>query len=431
MLELKALLQGELEETRRSSLQLLGPLDDELIRRPLPPPMGPLLWDLGHVANFEELWLVRALGGRGRRDPELDRLYDAFEQPRPGRAQLPLLSRAEALAYLQEVREEALALLAEQELGEGAHPLLQDGFVYRMVAQHEAQHQETILQSLQLLGEPVPVPRRSGVPGAARAPEVDDRERVRVPAGTVLLGTDDRARSYDNERGAHDVELDSFVIDRYPVTNRRFAAFVKDGGYRSRELWCERGWRSLAGAETPLGWEEDRDAGGFGVRRFGRLRALDPREPVQHVSCYEAEAFARWAGGRLPSEAEWERAAGPGSDPYPWGQEEPRPEHAGLDRRRTGPAPVGVHPAGASAFGVEQLLGDVYEWTSSTFAPYPGFEAFPYREYSEVFFDGAWRVLRGGSWAARPNLARRTYRNWDHPNRRQLFAGLRLCWEAR
>jgi iron(II)-dependent oxidoreductase len=258
---------------------------------------------------------------------------------------------------------------------------------------------------------------------------------VLVEGGPFRMGTDDRSSAYDNERPSHTVELPSFAIDRFPVTARRFAAFVDGGGYDHPELWSEEGraWLEETGERAPQGWVASPD-GGWRVRRFGHLEPLDPREPVQHVSFFEAEAFARWSGGRLPTEAEWEKAAA--WDPaarrartYPWGEAPPGPEHANLDQTAFGPAPVGSFPAGASAYGAEQLLGDVYEWTTSPFTGYPGYSTFPYPEYSEVFFDQGYRVLRGASWATAAWVARATFRNWDYPRRRQIFAGLRLAWD--
>ncbi|HEV8653864.1 MAG TPA: SUMF1/EgtB/PvdO family nonheme iron enzyme [Actinomycetes bacterium] len=250
------------------------------------------------------------------------------------------------------------------------------------------------------------------------------------------MGTDDRTAAYDNERPAHRVDVPTFAIDRFPATARRFAVFVAAGGYDRPEYWTEAGWvwRQETGHATPQGWLPD-GSGGWLVRRFDHVLPLDPREPVQHICHHEAEAFARWAGGRLPTEAEWEKAAtwdpeAARSRTYPWGETSPGPAHANLDHGAWGPAPVGSYPAGASAYGVEQLLGDVYEWTSSPFTGCPGYTTFPYPEYSEVFFGGDYRVLRGASWATSRWVARATFRNWDHPQRRQLFSGVRLAWDV-
>jgi iron(II)-dependent oxidoreductase len=462
---LRRQLARDLGSVRARLGRLVAPLDDEAMHRQVDRIMSPLVWDVGHVGNFEELWLLREVAGRPAHDQRLDSVYNPFENPRWVRADLEILRRGEADAYLADVRAEALEVLRTVELGP-ERPLLADGYVYRMIVQHEAQHQETMLQTLDLRGEAGETgdagdagdaggaagPAGSGAlaaPGASNlyAPAaarqvaaiprpVDDTERVVVEGGPFRMGTDDRTSAYDNERPSHTVELDGFAIERFPVTARRYAAFVADGGYTRPELWSEAGraWLEKSGERAPQGWAPD-GAGGWRVRRFGRLESLDPREPVQHVCFFEAEAFARWAGARLPTEAEWEKAAR--WDPAerrartnPWGEAPPGPDRANLDQVAFGPAPVGSYPAGASAYGVEQLLGDVYEWTSSPFTGYPGYSTFPYPEYSEVFFgDDDYKVLRGASWATAGWVARASFRNWDYPRRRQVFAGIRLVWE--
>lgn len=429
----KAALAAALDEARRWTVRLLDPLDDETVHRQHDPVMSPLVWDYGHVGNYEELWLLRNLGRTDFADPRLDRVYDAFENPRWTRSDLPLLSRDEAIVYLADVRAAVLRHLRDTDL-EPSDPLLADGLVYHLVIQHEAQHQETMLQALDLSPEFGPYPL-TGAGGRPWTRPVDDTERAVVPAGSFVMGSDDDARTYDNERPAHTVFLPAFAIDRFPVTARRYAVFVHAGGYEQPDWWSERGWtwRQEAGHQAPQGWVPD-GTGGWRIRRLGVLQPLDPGEPVQHVSYFEAEAFARWTGARLPTEAEWEKAAA--WDPaarrsrrYPWGETPPTSQRANLDRRLWGPAPVGSYPAGASAYGVEQLLGDGYEWTASDFEAYPGFRTFPYAEYSEVFFGGDYKVLRGASWASRPAVARTTFRNWDHAYRRQLHSGIRLAWD--
>jgi iron(II)-dependent oxidoreductase len=429
-----AAVRTVLESRRARTEALLAPLSDADVHDQHVDFLSPVVWDVGHVGNFEEQWLLRRLGGRAPTDERLDHLYDAFENPRATRGGLELLPREPALRYLRDVRDEVLGGL--DRLTPGDDPLLADGRVHRMIAQHESQHQETILQALDLRGDLTPFP--PAVPAASRHTRgVDDTDRVEVPAGRIVLGTDDTRWTYDNERPAHEVAVDGFVIDRFPVTVRRYAAFVAAGGYDQPEHWSDRGWRwrTETGHAWPQGWEPDGD-GGWGVRRLGYRLALDPREPVQHVSWFEAEAFARWAGGRLPTEVEWEKAAG--WDPtrgrkqrYPWGDTPPTPARANVGLQSFGPAPVGTFPDGRSPYGLEQCAGDVSEWTSAPFEPWPGVTAFPYREYSAVFFGGQdYRVLRGSSWAISGSMARVTYRNWDHPYRRQVFAGLRLCWDA-
>ncbi len=423
-----------LARRRRRTLGLVRPLTDEELRTQYLDFLSPLVWDVGHIGNFEELWLLRNVDGRPPSDERLDHLYNAFENPRGVRGELEILPREPALQYLADVRGEVMALLDRVELDPN-EPLLQDGYVYRMISQHEAQHQETMLQLLDIRTDLAPHayeldPR----PRSTRA--VDDSERVTVPGGSFLLGTTDRASAYDNERPQHEVEVAAFAMDRYPVSNRRYAAFVADGGYARPELWSEggRAWLAEAGHESPQGWMPDGD-GGWSVRRMGHVLPLDPQEVLQHVSYWEAEAFCAWAGGRLPTEHEWEKAAT--WDPataskrvFPWGDSPTFDRRANVGLRHLRPSRVGAYPDGASAYGIEQLVGDVYAWTSSDFVGYPGFNAFPYPEYSEVFFGGDYKVLRGASWAIDDAVVRGTYRNWDHPKRRQIFAGVRVAYDV-
>ena len=427
-------LAAGLEYYRDRTKQMIARLSDDDVHRQHDSIMSPLIWDVGHVGNFEELWLLRRLDGRAAHDLRLDEMYNPFDNPRWSRGNLPLLDRSEALEYLDEVRGDVLEIVRHTDL-DPANPLVRDGYVFRMVIQHEAQHQETMLQALDLRDDlPAYALVDDGHIGAAHA--VDDTERVVIPGGPFLRGTDDTKESYDNEQPRHTVEVGTFVIDRFPVTNRRYVEFVEADGYERSELWTDDAWSWRAGVDidAPQGWVP-RVGGGWLIRRFGHVLDLDPAEPVQHLSFHEAEAFARFAGGRLPTEAEWEKTATWGPEAtvpnfYPWGATAPSTELANVGRSRWGPAPVGTYPSGASSYGVEQLLGDVYEWTSSLFVAYPGFSSFPYPEYSEVFFDDPeFRVLRGASWATSTEVTRNTFRNWDYRIRRQIFSGVRLAWD--
>jgi len=418
--------------SRRRLLELLRPLSPGVLAAQHSPLMSPPVWDVAHVANYEEQWLLRALGDPAVTGAETDRLYDAFRNPRSSRAALPLLGASEAFAYAERVRSRVLRRLdslgADDVLRAG--PLLEGGFVYGMVAQHEQQHIETLVATLQLVTSTVLAP----LPAVLPAPERESLPReVRVPGGPFAMGSD-AAWAYDNERPRHVVDVEPFLIDRFPVTNRDFVAFIEDGGYRRRALWHEVGWafRESEQLEHPLFWR--RAPRGWERRRFGLWEPLPADEPVCHVCWYEADAFARWAGRRLPTEVEWEKAAAATPDGaarrFPWGDEWPAESRANLWPGGGHPARAGAFPAGASAWGVEQLLGDVWEWTASSFEPYPGFRAFPYPEYSAVFFGPDYRVLRGGSWAVAPDAISNTFRNWDYPIRRQIFAGFRCARDA-
>ncbi len=392
---------GELlAEARARTLALIDGVGEHDLNRVHHPLNSPLVWDLGHIAAFEELWLSRKAGLEPLH-PELAKVYDASESPRSQRGELPYLRLQEVVSFLDGVRERTLSVLHRS-----------DPFLVELVLQHEHQHGETMLQTLQLAEPGTYAPDRSpDWEGVVTSPP-----RVKIAAGSFLMGDPGRVFAYDNERPRHEVELPAFEIDSRPVSNAGFAEFVEDGGYRWKEVWDPEGWAWVRrrGLERPRYWTEHGEE-----RRFERLEPLDPHLPVMHVSWYEADAFARWAGRRLPSEAEWERAAS--------GTERAR---ANLDQLAFGPAPVGAYPAGASAYGVEQLMGDVWEWTSSDFTPWPGFRPMLYADYSAPFFGGDYKVLRGGSWAVGASILRPSFRNWDHPIRRQVFSGFRLAWSV-
>jgi len=411
---LGTLLADRLDGARRRTLGIFGPLPREHLVRQPSPLLSPPVWDLGHIAAYEELWLVRRVGGGAALHPALDQLYDAAETPRRERGTAPLLPPEDAHAFLRDVRERSLEVLAAADVGDDADPLTRRGFAFEMVAQHEAQHTETVLQALQMLPAGAYVPEGRRAPREARAAAGG---WVEVPPAVFCMGADGPGFAYDCERPCHARAVPGFLMARDPVCNGDHLAFVEDGGYRRRELWTDAGWAwcRAEGAEAPLHWARDGE-GGWLERSFDRVAALDPRLPVCHVSAHEADAHARWAGARLPTEAEWERAAQGTPVGGEWGN---------LDQTVFGRAPVGAHAENAA--GVRGMLGDVWEWTSTTFDGYPGFAAFPYREYAEVFFGPSYRVLRGGSWATQAVAARPSFRNWDLPERRQIFSGLRLA----
>jgi len=387
-------LAERLDEARRHTLKLVEPLSEEQLNRVYDPILSPLIWDLGHIANFEELWLVQRIGGRAPLRGDLGELYDAIEQPRKIRGELPILTADEVRPYMDGVRERTLEVLDGIDL-EPEDPLLADGFVYEMLLAHEYQHNETMLQLLQMVEEyePVEVDRAPASEPVAEGPKM-----VRAEGGPHEIGAPAVGFAYDNERPRHRVDLEPFWIDRTPVSNADYMTYLEE-----------------TGAEPPMYWERDGE-GGWVRTAMGRSEAVDPQLPVIHVSWDEADAFARWAGKRLPTELEWEAAAQGASR-----------ERANLDQFSFGPAPAGAYADAASECGAVQMLGDVWEWTSSDFTAYPDFRVFPYPEYSEVFFGDEHRVLRGGAWAARRDAIRISFRNWDLPIRRQIFAGIRCA----
>jgi iron(II)-dependent oxidoreductase len=450
--ELNTLMAERLEAARRRSLDLLAPVPDDGLVRQHSPLMSPLVWDLAHVGNYEEQWLLRALGGRAVGE-RWDSVYDAFRHPRRDRPSLPMMGPDETRGYVAVVRGEVLDLLERLPLdgteppttvhrarADGSSPtqshpppateLVPGAFVHGMVVQHEHQHIETILATLNLAQVPDWRPAAPSSPSGAGI-----SGEVLVDGGPFVMGTDAEPWAYDNERPAHVVDLAPFRIDAAPVTNGEYLSFVEAGGYHDPRWWSQAGWawREESGLALPGGWSSE-GSGSWSQTRFGWRQDLVLAEPVEHVCWYEADAFARWSGKRLPTEAEWEKAASWGPDrrkrAYPWGDDEPTPTRANLRQRHIGPAPVGAYPAGLSPWGCHQMIGDVWEWTASDFLPHPGFASFPYREYSEVFYGHQYKVLRGGSWATDPTAVRTTFRNWDYPIRRQIFSGFRCARDA-
>ena len=381
-----SVLAAELERARVRTEELLAPISLEQLSWQVSPLMSPLVWDYAHIGHFEELWLLRNVGGLGPMRAEHDDVYDAFAHERSERGELPILPPEAARAYVAAVREAVLELLGRFDWDTG-DPLHAGGFVVGMVLQHELQHTETMTQTLQLGAMPGLSP--------ARPPEVTADGELLVDAGPFTLGAGSAEPwAYDNEHPAHEESQPAFRIDRGLVTNRDFRTFVGEGGYADEALWSAQGWawREADGAEAPLFWERDGER--WLRRRFDQVEPIPEDEPVQHISWFEADAYARWAGKRLPTELEWEKAARSRADE------------------------------------LEHLQGAVWQWTGSHFTAYPGFEAFPYPEYSEVFFGDEHRVLRGGSWVTDPVVARVTFRNWDYPQRRQIFSGIRLARDA-
>ncbi len=415
-----------LESAARRTTELIRDLTPEQLIGPKLATVNPPLWEIGHIGWFHEYFILRRLYGYPPLLARGDELYDSIAIEHERRWDLPIYDRERTLAYLDEVRERLAG-----RLGEGL-ATAEDSFIYQFTVFHQDMHNEALLWARQTHGLPAPAFEGAGpLPLTGGGPLPGDAE---IPGGLFELGAsgDDRF-GFDNEKYAHPVSVAPFELARAPVTNAEFAAFVADGGYRRSELWREDGWawRSGCAAEHPINWRADGPRG-WRVRHFDRWQDLSPHQPVIHVNWYEADAYCRWAARRLPTEAEWEFAATRGlGDPsdqsdYPWGDAAPTPGHANLDGFALGCADVAACPDGDNRFGCRQLIGNVWEWTADTFAPYPGFAPDAYREYSEPLF-GRTKVLRGGAWPTRTRMITARYRNYFEPHRRDVFAGFRTC----
>jgi len=422
-----------MRDARARTLELVDGLDAQQLIGPRLPIVNPMLWEIGHVGWFHEHFILQRALGAQPMDARAQALYDSIAVHHEQRWDLPLPSLEDTLDYMQRVQDAVLARL------EGPTASAAQSYLYQFTTFHEDMHCEAFTWARQALAYPVPdfaAARAADAPGdAAAGPFAGDAE---VPGGSFLLGAPgDAPFVFDNEKWCHRVEVAPFRIARAPVTNAEFAAFVDDGGYRRRELWCDAGWRwrEAEGAQRPVYWEPD-GGGGFAWRRFDRHEPLAPHRPVIHVNWYEAGAWCRWAGRRLPREHEWEVAAlgepdsggalAGGKRRYPWGGDAPDPARANLDGRALGCVDVAALPAGDSAFGCRQMLGNVWEWCADAFTPYPGFTPDAYKEYSQPLF-GHTRVLRGGAWTTRSRMLSGLYRNYFGPERRDVFAGFRTC----
>jgi gamma-glutamyl hercynylcysteine S-oxide synthase len=421
-------IRAALERARRQTTDLLEPVRQKDLVARVSTAQLPLVWELAQIAHFEELWLLRNLNGSPPLDGPHEEIYDAFQRARGRNGEVLPLAPEAVRAYLDDVRDRVLYLVDHIDL-DAPNALLRRGYVFGLVIQHELQHQESMLETLQLQTS-FEYPIEDTEP-RDRAPVGPDE--IYVDGGSFILGATDESWAYDNELVPHEFEVRPFFIDRAPVTNGQFIEFIAQRGYRTPSHWSAEGWqwRENEDVTAPLYWELGTD--GWERVRFARREPVPLEEPVQHVSWYEAEAYANWAGKRLPEEAEWERAAAwherRGKSRFPWGREFMGYE-ANLGRQRFSPAPAGSYAGGESPVGCVQLIGDVWEWTASPFLPYPGFLSFPYPEYSEVYFGEEYRVLRGGSWASDPIIARASFRNWELPGRRHLFCGFRCARDA-
>jgi iron(II)-dependent oxidoreductase len=448
-------LIAALKETRARTLELVHDLSEAQLMGPRSKIVNPLRWEIGHVAWFQEFWILRH---RGSQPPILkhgDELYDSARVAHDTRWDLPLLATDETLAYMERVLERVIEQAGDESRGLMDAAGYDQEYFLNLVLLHEQMHDEAITYTRQTLSYPPPV---IGIAGKqADSPVVVNNVRLaeqnepfaqtddlltvdaEIPGGRFILGSaHEQGFVFDNEQLAHEVEIAPFAISKTAVTNGEFKHFVEDGGYRRSEVWGAEGWqwRTAVRAEHPVYWRREENDRWL-RRNFDEWVALDERLPVIHVNWHEADAYCRWVGRRLPTEAEWETAASaePAADgrglttrkrAFSWGDDSPTADRANLDWRALGCIPVDALHAGDSAFGCRQMIGNVWEWTATDFQSYPGFVAGPYKEYSAPWF-GDHKVLRGGCWVTRSSLIHNSYRNFYPPDRRDVWAGFRTC----
>jgi iron(II)-dependent oxidoreductase len=420
-----------LGDARQRTLQLVADLDDDQLLGPRLDIVNPLLWEIGHVAWFHEKWVLRR-GGEPSIRGDADDLYDSAAVAHDRRWELPLPDRDDTLRYMAGVMDRVVERCSRQDP--------EDRYFVLLALFHEDMHDEAFTYTRQTLEYPPP---RLGL-ATDHAPPCNEFQGavpgdVSIPGGTFALGAlQSESFVFDNEKWSHPVTIGPFDIARAAVTQEQFAAFVDDGGYRRQEFWDADGWRWSEENEArhPVYWRRA-SSSGWERRDFDRWVPMEPHRAVLHVCWYEADAYCRWAGRRLPSEAEWEAAATAKPAPngrglsldktrFPWGDDPPSPAHSNLDSLSLGCRDVGALAAGDTALGCRQMIGNVWEWTQSDFLPYPGFVCDPYKEYSAPWF-GTHKVLRGGCWATRSRLIRGTWRNFYRPDRRDVLAGFRTC----
>ena len=425
----------QLTDARARTCALIDQLSEEQLTGPRLATVNPLRWEIGHAAYFYEFWILR----HHYKEPPLiegiDELFDSIHIPHESRWDLKLPTIEDTIKYMQTVKDRVVAHLSNGEKDQIRDYLTQFSIF------HEDMHCEAFTYTRQTLEYPAPNISTAQAELSCTQQAVGD---ANIPGGTFMLGaTLDSGFVFDNEKWAHSCVVEPFKISRVAVTNDEFAQFVNAGGYTKSEYWCEQGWAWLKdnNCKHPVYWRAiagtDESEAGWEVRWFNQWNKLKPNAAVVNISWYEANAYCKWAGRRLPTELEWEVAASgvPMKDGsvlsndkryFPWGSEAVNEEFANFNGETVGPIDVNAKQAGDSAFGCRQMLGNVWEWTDTIFSPYPDFKADMYEDYSRPLF-GKTRVLRGGCWATRARLMRNTWRNYYGPDRNDVFAGFRTC----
>ncbi len=424
-------LFASLTAARERTLWLFSQVPEEFLNRRVHNFYSPIGWHFGHIGRTEEYWIVDRAFQQPVLDESLTFLFaDLPENPKDNRVNLP--TRKEIKEYLERTRQRTLELLARAEFLE-SNPFLRDGYAWDFALQHECQHQETIAEMMQLIQKALHLRGEADISQTPQGKWESDHqtEWVDIPRGSFTMG-DDNWCGYDNEKTQHLVDVRAFQLAKHPVTSFQYTQFIDANGYLDDRWWSNEGkiWREEERAVLPEYWVRQDDRYLF-LSPLG-LRAIHPDEPVSCLSYYEAEAYANWRGARLPTEEEWEYAArGPLSLKFPWGQALATSDEANFGMSHWSPRPIGDRTKGATPFGLEDMAGQVWEWTSSPFLPYEGFEAFPYDGYSKDHMKGEHHVCRGGSWATAAPILRCSFRNWYVPTYRQGFLGMRLARDAR
>nr|WP_041740741.1 ergothioneine biosynthesis protein EgtB [Calothrix sp. PCC 6303] len=404
-----------LQECRSQTLELLTQVNEESFCCQVHCDFSPVGWHFGHIAYAESLWLLEGCADENSLFPQYRRLFAADGLPKNQRIKLPSIENTRF--YLDAVRERVLDCLEVADVEANAR-------LWWFILQHECQHCETVAFILQLMQRNFQqLESKQFLIGCKLAEEVQFHasiadEMIKIPSGQFVMGSDS-IDALDNEKPSHSLYLDSYLIDKYPVTCEQYNLFMAAGGYENPLWWSGTGWEWLQSAKVkaPLYWD---------------AQLVDKNHPVCGVSWYEAEAYAKFLGKRLPTEAEWEKASSWDAEfncsrIYPWGKTEPMEDFCNCNAAISQTTPIDTYHSGKSPYGMYDALGNVWEWTDSWFTAYPGFKYYPYKGYSQVYFDGQHRVLKGGSWATRSFTLRASFRNWYHPHVRQIFAGFRCA----
>ena len=416
------------------TIDLVADIPDDKLFGPKIDIINPWLWEIGHVSWFHEKWVLRHKLGRNPILDNADALYDSMAIPHDARWELPLPSRGDTVKYMMEVRDRILEYLAGNELDD-------EGVYYVLLSlYHEDMHCEAFTYTRQTLEYAPPAFIYSKIESNNKMQKTASLPRdIEFAGGSFMLGASKKQGFvFDNEKWAHEVKVEPFAIADKAVTNAQFTEFVNDNGYQKQELWGEPGlqWLQSEKIIQPLYWKKD-SGNDWLVRKFDKLVRPEPEHTIIHVNWHEAQAYCKWIGRRLPTEAEWELAASMDYTQvneqsckqkrlYPWGSEAPNPARVNMDWATVGTIDANLLAEGDTPAGCRQMLGNVWEWTDSDFLPFPGFVKDPYKEYSEPWF-GTRKILKGGSWATRSRMLRNSWRNFYEPHRRDVLAGFRTC----